>query len=84
MLNIYALHDIEGKVFQRPVALSDDVVAKRMFRTICKNELGEFKNEFEYSKIGVLDEKTGKILPCEEPEVIITGSIVQFNQEGGK
>lgn len=80
MKNIYATHDMTAGTYHNVAVIPDDVVAKRYFRNACKTDLGDYKDEFRLVKIGAFDEKTGHVLPC-EPEVVMTGSEVQFNKE---
>lgn len=71
-LNVCVFFDKIDKLYQ-----SDSISVHRSLRAICRGYLDVFdKNrrmnpqEFALCKIGMFDDETGELIPCNPPEVI--------------
>lgn len=67
---LYSIKDEKVGVFYKPYFLSHDVIAKRMFRGMLRQQdslMREFPRDYALYRVGCFDEKTGKI-EQNEPE----------------
>lgn len=69
--NVYSIYDKVAEVFNRPFFDHNNATAIRSFEKSAKEQ--EHKDDYVLYHIGVFDDTTGEIQPCDNPVKLITG-----------
>lgn len=80
---MYAIQDMEAKLFHEPMCFKTDVDAKRFFVTVINDKntfVAKFPNEHVLVKIGTYDNEAGKLFPMDHPDIIMLGEKAAKNE----
>lgn len=85
IINLYAVYDKVGELYDTPFFARDDVFAKRRFIMMNDDEgtmLGDFGEDFELHRVGSFETYSGKLEVPVKPIVIIEGDqIVKMKEK---
>lgn len=84
LMNMYSIRDIKAGVFSQPFFAAHDVVAIRMFQGALRSKdtlLSEYPEDYALYRIGVFNERNGKVTQDEGEHVARLGYAYEFMED---
>jgi len=73
---MFSAYDIKARRYSAPFLMYHRDEAKRSFKTVVNDKTtvyGQHPEDFNLQLVGMFDERTGEIMPLQNPEIIANG-----------